>query len=77
MHPRAMKVQQNGHKCHVAITSQKSEKSKNSINFFSHSQLQFKLCDLISEYYYVTLSIHSYAQVTIVITYLRQSVTVI
>jgi len=33
MQPRAMKVQENGHKCHAAIPSQKSENSKNSINF--------------------------------------------
>jgi len=34
MHLRAMKVQQNGQKCHVVIPSQKSKNSKNSINFF-------------------------------------------
>jgi len=45
----AMKEQQNGHKCHATIPSQKSENSKNSINFFSHSQLQYRLCDLISD----------------------------
>jgi len=48
MHPRVMKVQQNGHKCHAAIPSQKSENSKNLINFFSHSQLQYKPCGLIN-----------------------------
>jgi len=36
----------------------KSENSKNSINFFSHSQLQYKLCGLINDSYYVTLPIH-------------------
>jgi len=40
MHPRAMKVQQNGQWCHAAIPLQKGDNSKNSINFFSHSQLQ-------------------------------------
>jgi len=37
MHPRAMKVQQNGHKCHVTIPSQKRENSENSINFVINS----------------------------------------
>jgi len=55
MHPRAVKVQQNGHKFHAAIPSWKSENSKNSINFFSCSQLQYKLCGLINDCYYVTL----------------------
>jgi len=55
MHPRVMKVQQNDHKCHAAIPAQKSENSKNSINFFSYSQLPHKLCGLINDCYYVTL----------------------
>jgi len=42
MQPCAVKVQQNGHKCYAAISPQKSENSKNSPNFFSHSQLQHK-----------------------------------
>jgi len=36
----------------------KSENNKNSINFFSHSQPQYKLCGLMNDVYYVTLSIH-------------------
>jgi len=36
MQPCAMKVQQNGHKCYT---------------IFSHSQVQYKLCGLISDYY--------------------------
>ena len=47
MHPRAMEVRLNGHKCHATIPSQKNE---NSINVFSYSQLQYKLL-------YVTLSV--------------------
>ena len=42
-------------KCNKVVTSAtppshdlKSEHSKNSINFFSHSQLQYKICDLIN-----------------------------
>jgi len=54
MHPRAMKLQQNGHKCYAAIPSQKTVNSKNSINSFSHSQLQYKLCGLINDCYDVT-----------------------
>jgi len=48
-HPHAVKVQENGHKCHAIIPSKKSEKSKNLINFFSHSQLQYRLCNPISD----------------------------
>jgi len=55
MHPRVMKVQQNDHKCHAAIPAQKSENSKNSINFFSYSQLPHKLYGFINDCYYVTL----------------------
>jgi len=51
MHPRAINVQQNGHKCHAAIPSQKIEDSKNSINFL----LQYKLCGLINYCCCVTL----------------------
>jgi len=65
MHPRVMKVQQNGHKCHAAIPSQKSENSKNLINFFSHSQLQYKPCGLITDCYFVTLPIHSHVTLPI------------
>jgi len=63
-----MKVQQNGHKFHAAIQSQKSENSKNSINFFSLSQLQYKLCGLINDCFHVTC--HSHAEVIIVIRYM-------
>jgi len=55
MSPRAMKVQQIGHKCYAANPSKKSENSKTSINFFTYSQLQYKLCGLISDCYCVTL----------------------
>jgi len=55
----------NGHKSYAAIPSQKSDNSKNSINFFSHSPLQYTICDLISDYCYVTLLIHSHAETTI------------
>jgi len=48
MHTRAMKVQRKGHKCHAAIPSQWSKNSKNSINFFSYSQLPYKLRGLIN-----------------------------
>jgi len=44
-------------KCNKMVTSavrpshhMKSDNSKYSINFFSHSQLQYKLCDLINDY---------------------------
>ena len=53
----------------------KSENSKKTlINFFSHSQLQCKVCGFINDYY-VTLRIHSHAEVTIVIWYLRLPVS--
>jgi len=55
MSPHAMKVQQIGHKCYAANPSKKSENSKTSIDFFTYSQLQYKLCDLISDCYCVTL----------------------
>ena len=42
----------------------KSENNKKSINFFSHSQLQYILCGHFSDYYYATLLIHSHAVVT-------------
>jgi len=48
MQPHAMKVQQNGHKRHATIPSQKSENSKDTVNFFSHAQLPYRPCDLIS-----------------------------
>jgi len=35
MTPRARKVQQNGHKCHAAIPSQKTAKTR-SISFLIH-----------------------------------------
>jgi len=47
MHPRAMKMQRNCHKCHTSVPSQKSENSKNWINFFSHSQLQCQVRGLL------------------------------
>jgi len=43
----------------------KSKNRKNSINFFSKSQLQYKLCALFNSYYYFTLPIYSQADVTI------------
>jgi len=68
MHPPARKVQQNGHKRHAAILSlESSENSINSINRFSHSQLQYKLCG-INDYYYVTFLIHSHEELTVVIS---------
>jgi len=61
-------------KCNKMVTSAmppshhlSSEDSKNSINFFSYSQIQHKLWGLFSDYYYVTLPIFSHAEVTIVI----------
>jgi len=51
----------------------KSENTKNSINFISHLQLQYKLCGL--NILYITLTIHLHAEVTIVIWNLRQSVS--
>jgi len=67
MNSHARKVQKNGHKYHIAIPS--GEESKNSINLFSHSQLQYKLCNLTNDCYciYVKLPIHSHAEVTVVI----------
>jgi len=52
----------------------KRQSSKNSINSFSHSQLQYRLCDLVNEYYNAKLPIYSHAEVTIGARYLRQSV---
>ena len=43
----------------------KSKNRKNSINFFSKSQLQYKLCALFNSYHYFTLPIYSQADVTI------------
>jgi len=69
-------------KCNKIVTGamppfhhSKNKNSENSINFFSHWQLQYKLCDLISDYYFVTLPIHSHAKVKIVTRYMRQSVS--
>jgi len=42
----------------------KSENSKYSINFFSHSQRQYKLCGLNNDSYYISLPIHLHAVVT-------------
>jgi len=39
----------------------KNKNSRNSINLFS--QLQHKLCDLFSDYYFFTLPVHSHAEV--------------
>jgi len=61
-------------KCNKTVTSamppfhhSENKNSKNSINFFSRSQLPNKLCGLNSDYYYVTLPIHSHGEVTVVI----------
>jgi len=43
-------LQRNCRKCHAAIPSQKSENSKNSINFSSHSQLQYKRRGVINDF---------------------------
>jgi len=40
----------------------KSENSENSIHFFSHSQLQYKLCGLNNDYYCITLPISTCTQ---------------
>jgi len=45
------------------------------MNLFFHSQLQYKICDLVNEYYNATLPINSHAEVKIVARYLRQSVS--
>ena len=63
MNPRARKV----HKmvtCVMPLSHHlNSEDSINSINFFSDSQLQYKLCGRINDHYCVALSIHSHAAV--------------
>ena len=69
-------------KCNKMVTSampplhhSKSKNSKNSINFLSQLQYKLNLCDFICDYIYVTLPIHSLAEVKIVTSYLQQSVS--
>jgi len=54
--------------CPTIFLKVKSVNSKNSINSFSHAQLQYKLCGLINDCYDVTLPSHSHTEVGIVIT---------
>jgi len=74
MHPRAMKVQRNGHKVprrHPITEKQKQLINTRSISFLIHSCSTN--CGFINNYYYVTLPVHSHAEVNIVMGYLRQS----
>jgi len=43
----------------------KNKNSENSMNFFSQLQYKLKLRDLVCDYYYVTLRIHSHAEAKI------------
>jgi len=59
-------------KCKKMVTSampplhhSKNKNSENSMNFFSQLQYKLKLRDLVCDYYYVTLRIHSHAEAKI------------
>jgi len=73
MHPRARKLQQNGHKRHSIALKTKTAKTRSFL--FSPTVAVQTLWPYQWLLYYVTLPVHSHAEVKIVTSYLWQSVS--
>jgi len=65
MHPRAMKMQRSCHKCHTTVPYRKANTVKTRSIYFSFTAA-VPTAWRINDYYYITLPIHSHAEVTIV-----------
>jgi len=64
VNPRARIVQQNGHKCRAAIPLLEQQRQYELDEYLFSFTFAVQLC---GRYYYVTLPIHSHAEITVVI----------